>query len=566
MQSGAKKPAIWPLLLILTGTALAYLPTLRYGFVYDDRYQILRNSHIESWRYFGSYFLHHVWIHQSAQGSYYRPLFLVWLRLNQWLFGYRPLGWHITTVLLHLAAVWLVYELLRRTLSNSFSVAIGTAVFALHPSHLESVAWISGVTDPLLALPLLGSVLCWINYRREGTRKFLYWSYGLAAVSLLAKETAMMIPALIFCYAVALSSEMKLYARLRDGYRAFAPYFFILAAFWFTRALVLRKEQLPSSRGVGAIFANVVPLLTFYSKHLSGLVPVGIYYDFTPVAWSWRAAMLGALAITVLLWLALLAADRSPEWLAAITWTVLPIAIASSAVTVFISEHDCVHDRYLYLATIGLGIAVGHLLSQIRWPKQQFLGKPVAQVLGALTALGVLTSSTLGQLPQWHDDVALFGYGARIAPHNPIAQKQYAYQLHLLNREEEAQQMYERVLRLDPTDSDSNFALALIAYQHEQWNQAVQFCEQTRRSAPFGYVGCYRFEIVSLENLGRLIEAETLARRAIARYPSTARQHVVLGEILAREGKPELARLEFTKELEIGESGEARIELAKLTH
>lgn len=564
MQSEVKKPGFWPLLLILVGTALVYLPTLRYAFVYDDRYQILRNPRIESWRYIGSYFLHHVWIHQSAQGTYYRPLFLIWLRLNHWIFGYHPLGWHATTVALHLVAIWLVYELFKRTLSP-FATVLGTAIFALHPAHLESVAWISGVTDPLLALPLLSALLCWLRYRQQRDAKALYWSYGFTVLALLGKETAMLIPPLVFIYAFALSSEAPVRDRLRDAYRSFVPYFFIFASFWFARALILRKENLPPSRGLETLIANVAPLLWFYAKHLIGLAPIGIYYDFTPIQWSLRAGAISFLALIALLSLALVLARRSPELLIAAAWMLLPVAIASSAVAVFISDHDCVHDRYLYLSTIGFGMAIGHLIAKIE-SRSRLFGRPLLQTLGAAAALAILTVATLTQMPQWHDDLSLFARGIRTAPHNPMALKEYAYQLHLLNRDSEAQYLYERVIALDPTDVESTFALATIAFRGEQWERAINDCERARKLAPFAYVGCYRLESISLMNLGRLQQAEALARRAIARYPSTARQHVVLGEILAREGKLDLARAEFTKELEIGESGEARIERAKLTH
>ena len=433
MQSEVKKPGVWPLLLILAGTALVYLPALGFGFVYDDRYQILRNPRIQSWRYFGSYFLHHVWIHQSPQGSYYRPLFLACLRLNHWIFGYRPAGWHATTIALHLIAGWLVYQLFRRTLAPLAAV-VGTAVFALHPSHLESVAWISGVTDPLMAIPLLGALLYWMDYRQQGRAAALYLSYALTVIALIAKETAMMIPILVFVYAFDMSQETTFAKRLREAYRAFVPYFLIFAAFWFTRAVLLRNEYLPFPRGARTLIANIAPLLWFYAKHLSGLVPVGIYYDFTPAPWSWHATAFSVFAVLALLSLVFVAYRRSPELLIAITWMLLPIAIASSAVTVFMSEHDCVHDRYLYLSTIGLGMAVGHMLSRLEPRRLPALGIPSLQGLCATVSIAVLAIATMSQLPQWHDDLALFARGIQTAPGNPMALKEYGYQLHLLNR------------------------------------------------------------------------------------------------------------------------------------
>ena len=91
-----------PLAFILTVTALIYSPSLRFGFVYDDPLQIINNPRIAAWSYVPSYFQHHIWIHISETGSYYRPLFLLFLRTIFALFGAITVLWHATVIALHL--------------------------------------------------------------------------------------------------------------------------------------------------------------------------------------------------------------------------------------------------------------------------------------------------------------------------------------------------------------------------------------------------------------------------------------------------------------------------------
>lgn len=563
MPSDVKKPGFLPLSLILAATAFLYLPTLFYEFTYDDRYQILRNPRIESWKYLGSYFVHNVWFHNSPQGAYYRPLFLIWLRLNQQLFGYHPLGWHATTVLLHLATVTLVYELLRRTISEPFVVIVGTAVFALHPAHLESVAWVSGLTDPLLAIPMIAALLCWLSYRRNKRPSSLACSLLLTTIALLAKETAIILPLLVFAYACALSDAPSLAERLREGYREFAPFFCTVAAFWFLRSLALRNEHLALGRDLRDILPNVPGLLWFYGTHLTGLAPVGIYYDFIPTGWRWTAAIIGVVCLVAIACCTYVAARRSPALLMSLAWAILPIAMATAAVAVFLDLHDNVHDRYLYLSAIGFGIAVALLLAQFRFGSARVFGRPVGEMIGAVVVLSTMFVASLAQLPQWHDDLVLFQRSTETAPQNPMALKQFGYQLHLRNRDPEAQRIYERVLSLDPDDKDANFALAIIAYQEDKWDEVQHYCVRAQKASP-SLLPCYRFQGISLLRLGRIEEAEATMRRAVAIWPQEPRQHVVLGEIFEAEGKRELARQEFEKELQIGELGEARFELAKV--
>ena len=109
------------------------------------------------------YFSSSVWEHLTPivgdlPPPYYRPLFLVWLFVNYQLFGTNPLGWHLSAVLLHLLATLLAYRLVRALTGEALPAAMAALLFGLHPVHVESVAWISGVPESLMASALLGSI------------------------------------------------------------------------------------------------------------------------------------------------------------------------------------------------------------------------------------------------------------------------------------------------------------------------------------------------------------------------------------------------------------------------
>ena len=85
----------WGIALVLALTFAAYTPTLRYGFVHDDRGQIVENPAVHSWGALPTYFSAQVWaaVMPEELGNYYRPLFLIWLRINDAVFGQRAWGW-----------------------------------------------------------------------------------------------------------------------------------------------------------------------------------------------------------------------------------------------------------------------------------------------------------------------------------------------------------------------------------------------------------------------------------------------------------------------------------------
>ena len=127
-------------------------------------------------------FVEHVWSQFSGQpGNYYRPLFEFWLVINYSLFGLNPAWWHASTVAVHLLVVLMVYLLARRVTGDRLTAAIATVIYGLHPTHIETVAWVSGVTEPLLAVFVIGSFLSYARSRDAGTAR-AWWRAASVAI------------------------------------------------------------------------------------------------------------------------------------------------------------------------------------------------------------------------------------------------------------------------------------------------------------------------------------------------------------------------------------------------
>ena len=157
---------------------VSYLPAMLWGgFVWDDR--IITNA--ESVQEVSG--LWQIWFSPSAIGEegHYWPLVYTTFWLEHKLWGYAPAGYHVVNVLLHLANVLLLWHLLRRlAVPGAWMVA---AVFAVHPLHVESVAWVIERKDVLSGLFYLAAVLAWMRFVEQPNSRRYAWSLALYAAA-----------------------------------------------------------------------------------------------------------------------------------------------------------------------------------------------------------------------------------------------------------------------------------------------------------------------------------------------------------------------------------------------
>src|ERR1700730_16482780 len=182
-----------------------YANSLLNGFIYDDFQQIVENPYVHSFRHARAIFTTSVWSFQGAEGilSYYRPLMTFGYMICWRLFGSVPLGYHIVSVVMNGAIVLLVFFLARRLFHDDVLSFIAATIFALHPVHTESVAWVAGVTDLELTFFYLLTFWLFLDISRVGSphvwlRRFLMTASFVLA--LLSKEQAVTLPVLATLY------------------------------------------------------------------------------------------------------------------------------------------------------------------------------------------------------------------------------------------------------------------------------------------------------------------------------------------------------------------------------
>lgn len=504
---------LW-LLVLAVGFAI-YAPSLQYQFVYDDVTQIVGNSRVQSWEHLPGYFTSHAWAHLYGQANYYRPLFLLWLLLNHTLFGLNPLGWHLTTVMAHLAAGSLVYVLARQLLEDARAAAVAALVFLLHPAQVECVAWVSGVSEPVQAVLLLSGLVAYIKYDRRplgsGMGAWLAASLLAYFVALLWKEGGALLPVLIFLYSAIYgrAANLRFGRRISTALRPCLLYVLPLAAYLLVRGLALHGGlQAKLKVSVETTLLTIPSLLWFYLKHLVFPASLALNYHTPYVTQAglrdFFLPLAGVLLAAAALWWW---GRRSRLAAFSALWMAVPLALPLATAGLF-PFFDLVHDRYLYLPMAGLALLLGEGYQRLsRW-------RPGMLPAVAVTVVAVLLAGqTLSYERTWRNNLTVFRRAVETSPGA----------------------MLPKVLLADAV-ADPAEALRLL--QEADAVSGGHWLTQTSLG-------------VWYSRNRRDVEAEQYLMRSIERNPESPAQYYELGEVRLRMGQRDQAVAPFRRAVEI---------------
>ena len=367
-----RQPRLLLTTLVLV-TGVLYSGTLFFQFVWDDGPQIVDNPLIRSWHSLSRVFVSDLWYHTTRQQVYYRPLFVAWSIVNYALVGLRPWGWHLGAILLHLGATLSVYWLSRRLGLEYWTAALATLIFALHPIHIECVAWISAASDSMVTMFAALAFVAFLNAHDPGATRKSGWrvaSFILLACALLTKEMAISFTALVGIY-VWLSprrSGSHALEKLREACVAMVPYAVVTAGYFVLRKVALSHAslQFDVKHGYGDMALTVPYVLAFYLRQL--VLPLGLTgLYFTPYVTTQifsqfvlPVMLLAAVAGLIYFW-----ARKTSDWVVAFAGCWLLVGLAPALYLRNFGNGDFVRDRYIYLPSIGFAILIAKGLRRL---------------------------------------------------------------------------------------------------------------------------------------------------------------------------------------------------------
>lgn len=431
------------ILLLVLACSLAYANSLGGDFVFDDTEQIVENRDLRSWENLGRAFTTHVWEFREKPEAlrvpkpppYYRPLFTVLFTVEYQLFGLNPQGWHLVNLLLHILCSIGVYYVARQLTGRQAVAVIAALLFAVYSIHVESVSWISGVTDPLFGVFFLASYYFYLRHREAKNRSHWLVSLMMFALAAYSKETALSLVALIFASEwietgrAASGREQPLGERLKTATVTTLPYLGVAVLYLIPRYLVLGGLTWYNPHAYhGPLLHTLLTLpwvICTYLLHL--LLPFNLSIAYNTSFETSAASLRFLLPSLILLVLcgALLAYRKrfSREVWYALALFVVPMLPVLDLRQ--LSIEYLIFDRYLYLSVAGWTLLLGMGLVKLAAREEQ-RGKDAPQVSGfqrlglASAALVVLllllTAATARENRNWASAHALWANAARIRP------------------------------------------------------------------------------------------------------------------------------------------------------
>ncbi len=440
-------------LTLFVVTMWVWWPTLQFGFVYDDHLQIESNPDLRSWHSLGRLLTQPLWsqLGPDQASPYRRPLFSTLLLAQSMIFGPHPLLWHAVNLCLHMAVVLTLFWFLLLQFRRPLPAFCGSAVVALSPRMVETIAWISASSDLLCSLFILLS-LCMLALARAAANPHRARTLRIACAcflmfAVLAKETA------IVGVLLALAYELLF---IRKGRRSWDPLahaalFFPLAVFLFLH-LSLHS---PQSRSVARSLRAMPSIALFALGKLASPLPVSEFYDVwidqthSYIFFVITAVVLGLL-VAAILW----CSTRSRNLCFALLLALLPIVTCVSG-TPFLRDYDLVHDRYLYLSMAGIGMMVAAAAAKCE-------GSQVRTRIALVTlavVLGLEAQQSRSVVPQFSTDLALFSHAVEVAPRNILAYQLLAETRLRMHDCAGALAGYQRAQQLRPDLWKTNFFL-----------------------------------------------------------------------------------------------------------
>ena len=520
--------------LVLAALVFAvYSRSLGFQFILDD-HRFTSDPRIQNADHIWDYFTSFVWAQfTGAPPSFYRPVFLLWMRVNFLLSALSPWGWHLLSIAKHVCVAALLGLLVWTLLRDRLAALLAAAFFAFHPAQTESVSWIT-VPDPLMTAGILAALILYLRYvdpplvaesrvrkshksaAREVSQVSPLWLIGAAAAyfaALLAKETAIVFPVVIFAIAILVTGkddaatsparpDISFKQRVTTGLLHIVPFAIATVIYLVLRLNALGgnvtaiTQHLPSK----TVVLSWPATLWFYVRAI--MWPVRQYSFADPVliqTWSWAGVLVPLLKIGcfaavlsgVLFWIWRSTKDSlstRERWtfqvtaIAGILLLVLPLLPALNLNA--LNPGDFLHGRYIYLPLAGVGLmlaAICHFAGRFR--------VIAAAVVGSLIVGFV--PLTVAQQQQWKDDLTVFAVAHQIAPNNaPVArnltnaQIQAALLLTDDGRCSEAIPVFEQASRQYPDDW---YALAGLGYCYVQNNDLVKAEQFLHRAADLSH-------------------------------------------------------------------------------
>jgi tetratricopeptide (TPR) repeat protein len=534
-------------------TLAVFAPACGNGFVnYDDEPYVTKNPHVQS----GLSWSNSAWAFRSTEAANWHPLTWLSLQLDAQVYHLDPWGFHLTNVLWHTANTVLLFGVLRRMTGACWRSALVAALFAVHPLHVESVAWIAERKDVLSTLFGFLAMAAYVRYAaRPGPGRYLVVAAAFL-LALLAKPMLVTLPCIlllldywplgrIFPKSAPTGTVPPSSLSHRRALLEKVPLFALAAASCSITLYAQHQGNAVHSLAALPIRVRVENALMAYVGYIGKMLwpaNLAVFYphpENTIPTWQVVGAVLLLLGITSAV---LLLARPYPYLPVGWLWYLGTLVPVIGLVQV---GSQALADRYTYIPLIGLFLILAWGLGDwsAAWSPVRWLVPSFATLV--LLALGFWSWV---QVDYWHDSRLLWSHTVLVTGDNALARYNLGMTLENEGDHTHAAEQFAWAVALNPNFADARFKLGFLLEQAGDRAGARREYEATLRANP-QHAKAHNNLGVLLAREGDLDEAIRHLRDAARGDPANADVPFNLGLILTRQGNLEEAVQSFSAAL-----------------
>ncbi|HUA39604.1 MAG TPA: tetratricopeptide repeat protein [Candidatus Sulfopaludibacter sp.] len=535
------------LLLVLVTLAL-YLPATYHAFTnLDDDQYVTANPHVKAgltWRGVA-------WAFRSGYADNWHPLTWISHMLDCQLYGLNPAGHHFTSVLLHIANAVLLFLFLNRTTGTTWRSGFVAALFAWHPLHVESVAWVAERKDMLSAFFWLLTLMAYARFVEESkvespkSKIFFAATLLMFACGLMSKPMVVTLPFVLLLLDFWPFQRISNFQLQGSNLRLLAekiPFFALsLAASIITflaqqaAGAVSSLETVPlPARLANALLSYLRYVLkTFWPSDLAVLYPLQTH---SPPLLILVSTLLILACSVLVVWLA----RRHPYLFVGWFWYLGTLVPVIGLVQV---GRQSMADRYMYLPSIGLFIVVvwSFWLLLTKWPASRWFA------FGAgLAALAGCLAVSWTQLKYWQNSMTLFVHAGAVTSDNYVAYSHIGETFEEMGQFDQAVAFQEQSARINPRYAQGQSELGAALADEGRLPEALECFRNAVQLQPDNAILHYNLG-TALFDSGEPDAAAAQFAKALQLFPDLAQAHRSLGLVLLKQGKAAAARQQFSE-------------------
>ncbi len=533
--------------LVLAAIALfIYAPVRHYGFLsYDDSVYVSENPQVIR----GLTGQGILWAFTSGHASNWHPVTWLSHMLDVQMHGMNAGRHHFTNLLLHIANALLLFGILHRTTGAWRRSAMVALLFAAHPLHVESVAWIAERKDVLSTLFWMLTMHAYVTYVKKPNIGLYLAVVAVFALGLMSKPMLVTLPLVLLLFDVWPLNRIRFEAgQLRiwlSMLREKMPLFVLTAISSAVTILVQSRGGAVQSFEAATLHHRAANALVSYVAYIGQMLwPKNLagFYPFKPLPLLLVAASaLGLITVSVVA--IRFSKSRSflfTGWL----WYVITLVPVIGLIQV---GGQARADRYTYIPLIGIFIigAWGIPLALERWKH-----RAVALQAAACILVCALAAGARNQVRHWESDRALWEHTVRVTPDNYFARTNLGFAFIDSGDLNAGVEQYTEALRINPNSAETHNALGTAMLKLGQLDAAMEQFEIALHIKP-GFADAHSNRGIILARLGNIDEAFSEFRKALEISPKNPDIQYNFGFALANQGRLDEAMSYFRKAIGI---------------